>query len=266
MSEPRVVELRYRLKPEIEAWVLPEVPVPESRFHDCTLDRLKALLEAWLSRSGRSAIVARNLAIRWIEESPKVGVDPDICLIEPIPPDPGHLTSLCLWKTGHLAPPLAIEVVSESHPYKDYTQVQDKYAACGVEELLVLDPAMVGPKKLGLPAPIQVWRAEGAEFSRVYQGTGPARSSVLGAWVIAKDERVFISDDKAGTKLWLTVGEANEQQLAGANRELEARSRELEARSRELEARSKQLDTERAARGALEKQLEKLKTVRSKPR
>jgi hypothetical protein len=64
MSESRVVELSYRPNPVPDAWVLPEEPVPESRPHDLTIDRLKALLGAWIEKSGRDAIVTRNLAVR----------------------------------------------------------------------------------------------------------------------------------------------------------------------------------------------------------
>jgi hypothetical protein len=35
---------------------------------------------------------------------------------------------------GHVVPRLAIEVVSQSHPYKDYAVVQDKYAAARASE------------------------------------------------------------------------------------------------------------------------------------
>lgn len=219
MSEPiapPVVQLRYEVHAAPEAWVLPEVPVPESHSHDVTLDYLKALLQAWLARAGRSGIVARNLAVRWMEEHPKVGVDPDLCVIAPTPPDVERLTSLCLWKPGHVAPRLAIEVVSQSHPYKDYAQVQDKYAACGVRELWVLDPELFGPRALGGPIPLQIWERRGAVLERVYFGAGPARSRTLDALVWASPVR--ITTDECGSDPWLTVTE-----------ELERRLRELES-------------------------------------
>jgi hypothetical protein len=37
-------------------------------------------------RAGRDALVAENLAFRWNERRPSIGVDPDVCLIEPAPP------------------------------------------------------------------------------------------------------------------------------------------------------------------------------------
>ncbi|MBK8999393.1 MAG: hypothetical protein IPM35_27035 [Myxococcales bacterium] len=76
MSEARIIELHYRLEPELETWVLPEVSVPESRPHDLTIEYPRALLAARVAQSGRRAIVARNLALRWVARQPQVGIDP----------------------------------------------------------------------------------------------------------------------------------------------------------------------------------------------
>lgn len=226
VSEARIIELHYRLEPELETWVLPEVSVPESRPHDLTIEYLRALLAAWVARSGRPAIVARNLALRWVARHPQVGIDPDLCLIEPAPPDADRLSSLCLWKPGHVAPRLAIEVVSESHPYKDYADVHEKYAACGVPELWVLDPLRIGPKRFGGPFEIQIWQGNaGARFERVYQGAGPVRSVALQAWLRSGGGKVSIADDEAGAQLWVTTEEA----ARGETSELRERVRELEA-------------------------------------
>lgn len=219
---PAIVQLRYEVRATPEAWVLPEVPVPESHSHDVTLDYLKALLQAWLARTARSGLVARNLAVRWLEEHPKVGVDPDIALIAPTPPDVERLSSLCLWKPGHVAPLLAIEVVSEGHPYKDYAEVQDKYAACGVRELWVLDPELHGPRSLGGPAPVQIWQRRGGVLERVYSGDGPAVSPLLGAHVWGSPVR--ITTDLAGAEPWLTIAESERKRAD----ELERRLRKLE--------------------------------------
>ena len=98
VSESRVIELSYRLKPRVDAWELPELPVPESHAHRLLVSYLVALLSAWVERQGRDALVVSNLALRWIEAHPKVGLDPDVALLEPAPPEPQRLRSLCTWK------------------------------------------------------------------------------------------------------------------------------------------------------------------------
>ena len=111
--------------------------MPESPVHDEIADRLRGVLVAWQSRARHAGAVRRNLAIRWDEVHPRVGVDPDVCWLETVPPGfhDGEVDSLKLWLPGHVVPPLAVEIVSRSHPYKDYGWVQDKYAVVGVREL-----------------------------------------------------------------------------------------------------------------------------------
>lgn len=229
------VTVRYDVPVAADEWTLPEVPVPESVAHRVIVEFLAALLRAWLVRCGRNAFVAENLAFRWDEGRPRVGVDPDVCLIEPAPPDPGKLQSLRLWVPGHSPPRLAIEVVSRNHPYKDYAVVPDKYAASGTTELWVLDPELIGPRHRGGPVRLQRWtRAPDASFVRDYAGQGPMYSELLGAWVFAHtDGSGFrIAEDEACKAWWLT---AEESALAAAEA---ARSDELAALQRiaELEA------------------------------
>ncbi len=239
MSEARaVVALRYAVRPVADAWVLPEIPVPESHAHDLLLAHLVALLRAWVQRTSLDAIVARNLALRWYEDDPRVGIDPDVALITPAPPDPEQLSSLCLWKPGHVAPRLAIEVVSKGHPYKDYRDIHEKYAASGVGELWVLDPELCGPTALGGPVPIQQWvRREGA-LERMHFGSGAFFSEAIDAWLWAGPIR--ITDDRDGAKLWLT-GEESERAAKEAERaakDAERAAKEAaEARVAELEQR-----------------------------
>jgi Uma2 family endonuclease len=114
--------------------------MPESQSHDLILDLLKLLLLAWVRRIGLNAQVARNLAVRWDEAHPNIGVDPDLCVIAPKTPEGDDLSSLCLWKEGHRPPVLAVEVVSENHPRKDYVSAPDRYAASGAEELWIFVP------------------------------------------------------------------------------------------------------------------------------
>jgi hypothetical protein len=217
------VSLRYDVPRVCDDWTLPEEPMPESQPHDIVLDLLKALLLAWVARMQRDAQVARNLALRWDEQHPKVGVDPDICVIAPRPPEGDELQSLCLWRPGHTAPLCAFEVVSERHPRKDYATAPDRYAASGTRELVVFDPKLAGPKSHGGPHRIQVWsRADDGLFQRTYAGEGPARSDTLDAWLFAVDEgrKLRMADDAAGTQWWQTEAELAHARVAELEREL----------------------------------------------
>ncbi len=226
MSPSARVVLRYEIPRTRPDWTLPEEPVPESQPHDQALDLLKAILLAWVARSGRSAQVARNLAVRWDEREPNVGVDPDLCLIEPRTPEGDDLESLCTWKPGHAPPRLAIEVVS-SRPRKDYTTAPEKCAAAGVHELWIFDPKLVGPKIGGGPHRIQIWRREDDGFHRISAGDGPARSPAVSGWLVAVHEgqRLRIADDQEGTRWWLTPEERERAEKEAAL----ARVAELEA-------------------------------------
>lgn len=227
--------LAYEVDRSRKDWTLPEETVPESRAHDLILDLLKALLAAWVARTGRHAQVGRNLAIRWDEDHPNVGTDPDIYVVEPPPPEGDRVESLRLWMPGHHPLLLAVEVVSSTNAVKDYEQAPDKHAAAGTQELWVFDPGLNGPKSRGGPARLQIWsRTDDGTFQRIYRGEGPARSPALGAWLFAVDEgeRLRIADDPGGTIWWMTPTEAEraakEQERAAKEAAL-ARIAELEA-------------------------------------
>jgi hypothetical protein len=167
---------------------------------------LKAILAWWASGRGNMQ-VARNLAVRWDEEAPNVGVDPDVSVLSPPPPAERDLGSVRTWIEGHAPPLLAIEVVSNAHPHKDYVIAPDKYAASGTRELWIFDPHLAGPRSHGGPFRVQIWcRDESGRFVRSYAGEGPAYSELLGAYILAVDEgrKLRIADDEGGTGLWLT--------------------------------------------------------------
>jgi Uma2 family endonuclease len=266
LSQARVIELHYRITPAVETWVLPEGKVPESRFHDLALRRLVALFEAWAERAGRNVMVARDLALRWVAEAPRIGLDPDVCLIEPPPPEGDRVVSLCTWKPGHRVPRLAIEVVSKNHPHKGYAEIQERYAACGVEELWVLDPLLHGPKHLGGPVRLQVWRREVADvFTRVYAGNGPYHSAAIDVWARVDGDRIVLSDDRAGEAEWHTREELERSaaETARVEREHERAEKERERAEKERERAEKEREraekeAERAKRLELERRLEAL--------
>ena len=131
VSHALVRALRYPVRFDPVAWVLPEGPVPQSVPHDEATERLRALIKAWARNLPRPVFVAHDLAIRFSEAHPKVGIDPDLCLLDPPPPNVGQLQSLALWKEGHAPPSLCLEIVSRGHPHKDYRDLPHRYAHVG---------------------------------------------------------------------------------------------------------------------------------------
>lgn len=231
-SRPHEVEVEYEARPDLEAWVLHEGTVAESVPHDAAAQRLRLVLDAWAERSGRDVAVVRNLAMRWMQDAPQIGIDPDVAVLEPRPPDLDTLKSLRLWVPGHRAPRLCFEIVSESHPHKDYRDVHDRYTLLGAEELCVFDPALAGSRSMGGPLLLQLWRRrKDGKFKRAQCGNGPVYSEVLGAWLLADGGYLAIANDAGGAQRWLT---REEQERAEKERERAARV-ELEARIAELE-------------------------------
>lgn len=194
-----------------EEWTLLDDLEPESQPHDLVVDLLKQLLLGWVTRRGLNAQVARNLAVRWDEAHPTIGVELDLCVIAPKTPEGDELSSLCLWMDGHRAPVLAMDVVSVSSARKGDVSAPERYAASGTEELWIFDPKLAGPRSHGGPFRIQLWRrGPDGEFARVYAGEGPVLSPAVGGWLTAVDEgrRLRIADDEALTAWWMTQEEA----------------------------------------------------------
>jgi hypothetical protein len=108
---------------------------------------------------------------------------------------------------------LAIEVVSETNPRKDYEVVPKKCEACEIPELCIFDPHLAGPRGTGEksgPHRLQLWRYnEAGEFTQVYAGEGPVYSPALEAYFMVVDEgqKLRISSDEAGLQWWLTSEE-----------------------------------------------------------
>jgi hypothetical protein len=245
-SESERVELsvRYGVPRWLPAWAVPEVPVPETDTHDAAIDYLKALLLAWVARTGKDAKVARNMGLGWVQEKPRAGFDPDLSLFEPAPHFDGPVAIVKLW--DHEPPKLAIEVVSPGHPYKDYVDAPDRAAASGVNELWIYDPMLEGPKALGGPYLLQVWRRTVVRrFDRVHAGAGRAYSEALAAWLhpqasrLPSEAKLRISGNAEGTEPWLTLEEQTcverereralraqaEQRVAELERQLQVRER-----------------------------------------
>ncbi|MGZ5966478.1 MAG: Uma2 family endonuclease [Polyangiales bacterium] len=232
----RSVLLSYEVHSR-DDWELSEEQVPESKPHDRRTELIFELLDHWIHRTGADAEVARNLAVRWDREHPRVGIDPDVCLIAPRPPEGAEIESLLLWLPGHHPLRIAFEIVS-SRPDKDYVRAPEKYAVNGTFELVVFDPVLRGASLSGGPYRIQVWRrGEGGSFARVAAGEGPFHLQALDAWVFAVDEgrQLRFADDREGTQWWRTSEEASREDAARAREEAagaRARIAELEAKLR----------------------------------
>jgi hypothetical protein len=225
--------------------------VPESIPHDAVAHRLKNLLERWVVGLERACAVPRNLAIRWLEDFPQVGIDPDVCVLDPPPPGVSELSSLCLWKPGHLPPSICFEIVSRNHPHKDYSELQDRYALVGARELVVFDPFLAGPNALGGPILLQLWRRDRTGMlERVHAGNSPVASEVLGAWLLPTATTLEIADDRAGSRRWQTGDEF------GAEKQAEAERARAEAERARAEA-----ERERGARIELERRMAEIEAV-----
>lgn len=269
---------RSEVVPDLERWVLTEETVPESSPHDLLSERIRGLLLGWAARAERTVKIGRNLAVRWDRQHPQLGVDPDVYVVEPPPPEGDAVRSLRLWKKGHVAPRLAVEIVSAQHPTKDYVIAPQKYAACGVEELWILDPFHDGPRAHGGPFRIQIWRrVDGAMFAQVHAGEGPAWSELLRGWLHAArtpaGASFDLSTDEAGAERWLTPEEAERtakeaarREAARAQRTAEAAQRKAEAAQRTAEAAQRDAEAERAAREAAERRIRELEALLARAR
>jgi len=204
-------------------WVLEDgVTMPESSEHRATCEALEDILRTWTQRTGRDAAVFGNIALRWDEAHPAVGVDPDVCVVAPAPSEP-DVRSVRTWVAGHAAPMVAIEVVSRDTAAKDYLDGPPRYAASGVGELWIFDPARHGRGLTGESSVLQVWqRSRSGDLLQVYAGDGPAYSEALGGWLVVTDKgtRLRVSDDEAGTALWPTAAERERARAEAAEDEV----------------------------------------------
>ncbi len=230
------VALRYAIVPDGDAWVLPEGKVPESIPHERAAERLKSVLVEWAKSLDRPVTIARNFAIRFWRDAPRVGIDPDVCVLDPPPPGVDQAGSLMLWREGRCPPSVSFEIVSENHPHKDYRDVHERYAAMGAPELCVFDPLLAGPAALGGPVAIQLWRRdETGTFERVYAGEGPVHCQALSAFLRVRGQHLIVSDDPQGLREWLPAAERADQERERADQERERADQERERADQERE-------------------------------
>ncbi len=220
------------------SWVLKDETVPESSVQDNAARTMDSTWRGWARRLRRAVSIHRNLALRWNPRNPRIGVDPDVCLLEPPPATPdAALTSLRTWEPGNDPPRVAFEVVSEHNADKDYDLGPRKHAAAGVGELWVFDPLRLGPDDDGGPWALQVWnRGEDDALRRVYAGDGPAWSEFFAAWLVVSSDGMLLrmSDDEEGTGRWPTEAEETEHERAEKDRALAQVTHERAEKERAL--------------------------------
>ncbi len=216
--------------------------------HAVGVQLLGSVLEAWLSRAARLAKVARDLPIRWIAQEPKPGLIPDLCLLDPAP----HATvrTLCTWHDDQSPPKLVVEFIDGRHPHKQYIDLPDRCAACGVDELWLYDPTLSAHPMHGGPHPLQVWTSSSAgKFERQHAGPGPAYSALLSAWLHPVTDgspaRLHIADDQDSTVFWPTASEQRARELDRTTLELQRVEEQRDALERQVEALSSRLDGKR---------------------
>ncbi len=268
-SNAQKVFVAYEVPDADAGWELEEQDMPESALHDAIIDLLKHILKAWVTRARLDALVASNLALRWDERRFKVGVDPDVAVYVPPPPEGEETTSVCTWERGHEPPRIAVEVVSKSTASKDYVTAPNQYAASGATELWVFDPKRFGPRQLGGPFVLQLWRRDDSGvFRQLYRGDGPFQSPELGAWLVVTDHqtRLRIADDPEGTQLWLTAEERAERERQSAERERQSAERERLSAERERQSAERERDEAVAKSTGLEAELAALRAELSRLR
>ncbi len=252
-AAPRLLRLVFDIEEPRDRWLLDEETMPESPLHDRIIDLLKLILLAWVERTHRNALVARNFACRWDPSDARVGLDPDLCLIEPAPPGVLDITQLHTWEPGHVPPRLGIEIVSPSTAAKDYGDAAARYARLGTREVWIFDPLRQGPSTTGGPFVLQVWRQEEGTMRRVFAGSGPAWSEELGAWLVVTGggRQLRLADDQDGQQLWPTPDEAEraarQQSEQAARQQSEQARAEAERVQREQSAEIAELRRQLAA-------------------
>ncbi len=237
-------------------WLMDLEDMPDTQLHASIIQLLLLVLDHRFR--DRNALVTTNLPCRWEPEDERVGVNPDVILVEPAPPggETMAIESLRVWLPDHPPPKLAVEVVSKTNPEKDYKEGPARLSRLGAEELWIFDPDLHGPPldELGGPFVLQIWRRPdtGGPMQRIHAGDTPAHSPVLDAWVVTTNDgkQLRIADDADGTRMWPTRGEAAEERAVA------------EAKARKAETETRKAETARA--DAAEAELRRLRAQLSK--
>jgi Uma2 family endonuclease len=187
-------------------------PVGQEPDHQEDEFNMQSTLLAWRKRANQEhLLIGCEMACRWDSKHPKVGVDPDVYVVDrpPARNEKGYIGSLRTWAHGNHPPLLAIEIVSKSRPGKDYKDSPEKHDLLGTFELWIFDPHLYGYTEEQSPVLLQVFQRETNDaLVQKYAGAGPYRSDALEAWVMVINGDLVIANDRAGTDRWPTLEEA----------------------------------------------------------
>ena len=243
-----------------ELWLLESEDVPETPLHNAIIELLVLVLKHFFASRGEPTLVTRNLGCRWDPMDARVGADPDVVVLQPVPTEGEQLKTLRIWEPHHRPPRIAIEVVSSGTAEKDYIDAPARCARLGVHELWVFDPLQDGPASTGGPYILQIWRRTSltgsAKMKKIHAGDPPAFSPELDAWLVTTQEghRLRVAHDAEGKKLWPTEAEA-----AAERAQAETQRAETEARRADAETRRADAETQRA--NAAQAEIERLRRL-----
>ena len=206
-----------------------EEKVGQDSLQTLIVELLRPLIERWLAGLGTPAFVGADQFIFYKQYDPSKVVAPDVYVLPGVPPT-RRVKSWKVWKTG-IAPSLALEVVSQDEPYKDYVDAPERYRELGVKELVIVDPdSERSPdrvrwqryRKLKLRGFVRV---EVTNEDRIH-------SRVLGCWLRVVGEgggaRVRLATGPSGEELFPTAEEAER-----ASKEAERAAKEAERAAKE---------------------------------
>ena len=236
--KPMVVRGTAALAHDHDPTVYPvEADMGEHLLQRNIAEFLRGLLSRLLATRGEVALVGADQFIYWQKGDPKKVVAPDVYVLPGVDPD----TLVPCWKTWErgLAPSFALEVVSSNDVDKDYRRSPERYAALGVDELVLFDPEhLMTPDRVRW----QVYRRlKRRGFVRV-AATDDDRveSRALGCWL-----RVVGSEGRLRVRVGLG---ADGSELFAS--EAEALRAEASAERRKATAALKKAATERARAAA----------------
>jgi Uma2 family endonuclease len=223
----------------------------EGLLHREIAEVLRLLLQRFLTQQGAVARVGANQFIYLVQFDAEKSVAPDVYVLPGVTLD----TSIQCWKvweTG-IVPSFALEVVSRSRK-KDYDEVIRRYAALGVQEVVIFDPSPRVGRGSSRRVRFQIYRRVKSRGLVRVEVTNEDRikSNVLDCWlrVVGNGEqlRLRVATGPKGEQLFPTEAEEalSKAEAAIARADAEQRARRAEAARAEAEAARAEAEAARA--------------------
>jgi Uma2 family endonuclease len=227
-------------------------PVAQDVDHQKHEFIMQSTFLAWQARTKQEhLLIGCEVACRWDSRHPKVGVDPDVYIVERPPGEEGtgYIGSVRTWENGNSPPILAIEIVSRSRPGKDYKDSPEKHDLLGTFELWVFDPGLNGYTDEQPPALLQIFQREtNQRLVQTCAGEGPFRSDALDAWVMVIDEKLVVANDREGKDRWPTLEEAALRVADEHAKRADEHAKRADEHAKRADEHAKRADEERLAR------------------